>query len=163
VLQEYAGQPADHIRFVTNPFGKPSVVGATEVWFNLSHADDLAVVAVSREAEIGVDVEAIQPNFNSSEMTRCFTVAELAQMREGSASVFFKFWTRKEAVLKAEGTGLSIGLTNIDVSRAPNELVKVETDSGRLWRVNDLEAADGYAGALAGPPGEWLVRYRHLL
>jgi 4'-phosphopantetheinyl transferase len=167
VLEQYLGEPANTIRLVTSPSGKPFIGGTTQVHFILRHADDVALVAVSCDVEVGVDVEAIQLDFRINEMEACFTDPELRMLDQSSsaeerATVFFRLWTRKEAVLKADGSGLGTKLRDIDVSRAPEDLVRVDTNRQQLWRVDDLALAPGYAGALAASPGDWQVRWRRL-
>ncbi|MEI9970599.1 MAG: 4'-phosphopantetheinyl transferase superfamily protein [Ignavibacteriota bacterium] len=73
---------------------------------------------------------------------------------------FFRWWTRKEAVLKADGCGLSGGLDCLDISAAPPELVRFPAESEQWWRVEDLQSPSGYMAALAAPPGEWQVCQR---
>ena len=73
---------------------------------------------------------------------------------------FFRWWTRKEAVLKADGCGLSGGLDRLDISGCPPELVRFPAEGGAWWRVHDLDVAPGYAAAVAAPPGEWQIRTR---
>lgn len=167
VLEQYVGRPANTIRLVTSPSGKPFIAGTTQIHFNLSHADDVALVAVSCDVEVGVDVEAIRLDFRIHEIAACFTDPELkildqASSVEARAIVFFRLWTRKEAVLKANGSGLGVELRDIDVSHAPEDLVRVDRSRHQLWKVNDLVLAPGYAGALAAPPGDWQVRWRRL-
>lgn len=114
-LSERVGAPAAHLAFSEGPFGKPSLTGEHRCAFNMSHSDDVALIALADEAvgEIGVDVEMLRPmpdatalahqNFSVSEC------AELAATRDEDRSLAFLLgWTRKEACLKAIGSGLSI-------------------------------------------------------
>jgi 4'-phosphopantetheinyl transferase len=141
------------------------IEGATEIHFNLSHANDVALVAVSCDVEVGVDVEAIRLDVRVREMAACFNERELemlyqATSAETRATLFFRFWTRKEAVLKADGSGFSTEPRNIDVSHAPEELVTVDSSRQHLWKVDNLDVSHGYAGALAASAGAWQVRWR---
>jgi len=114
-----------------------------------------------------VDVEAIRLDFHVEEMFACFTEREREMLSRASSTAarsatFFRLWTRKEAVLKADGRGLAIGLEKIDVSDGPGELIRVSTGEQGLWKVYDLDVAPGYSGALAVPPGDWRLRWRYL-
>ena len=167
ILKQYLRTPAHSITLVANASGKPFITGSTSVHFNLSHSDDVALVAVSRDVVVGVDVEAIRPDFRVQEMANCLNERELemldqAPSAEARSALFFRLWTLKEAVLKADGGGLGTGPRNVDVSRAPEDLVRVDGGRQQLWKVEDLDLAPGYAGALAASPGSWRVRWRSL-
>jgi 4'-phosphopantetheinyl transferase len=133
----------------------------------LSHADDVALVAVGCDVEVGVDVEAFRPDFRVREMANCLNDRELemldrAASAEARTALFFRLWTLKEAVLKADGSGLGAGLRNVDVSRVPEDLVRLNSGRQQLWKVENLDVVPGYAGALAASPGSWRVRWRSL-
>ena len=94
--------------------GKPRL--ATAAWgkflhFNLAHSDSLVVYAVSRESEIGIDVERICPIREADEIAALFfPESERAQLRslpaEQKSTAFFNCWTRQEALFKASGEGI---------------------------------------------------------
>ena len=91
------------------------------VEFNVSHSGDVALFAFTRERPIGVDVEAIRPMENAAGLLeRFFSAEEVAQWRQTPAErqglVFFQGWTRKEAWLKAVGSGLSFPLDQFCVT-----------------------------------------------
>jgi 4'-phosphopantetheinyl transferase len=165
ILEQYLRQPAHSIRLIGGPSGKPFIEGAREIHFNLSHADEVALVAVSCDVEVGVDLEAIRFDVRVQEMAAFFNDRELemlyqATTAETRVTLLFRFWTRKEAVLKADGSGFDIEPRNIDVSHAPEELVRVDSGGQQLWKVDNLDVAHGYAGALAASAGAWQVRWR---
>lgn len=86
------------------PHGKPFLPGGPH--FSLSHSGRLAVLAVS-EAAVGVDVEKPRP-VSESVARRYFQPEEQSWMAENPTDRFFRLWTRKEAVLKCCGRGLSL-------------------------------------------------------
>jgi 4'-phosphopantetheinyl transferase len=104
--------------FAANAHGKPEIAGPTgmlPLCFNLSHTRGLAVVAVTLSSEIGVDVENVQCREVGLELAeRYFAADEVACLRrlQGAErkSLFFEYWTLKEAYLKARGLGLSLPL-----------------------------------------------------
>lgn len=125
--------------------------------FNLSHARDLVIYAVTRSARVGVDVEwrtalpdmaeLVALHFSAREQATWRSLPEAS--REGA---FFDCWTRKEAFVKAIGEGLSHPLDAFDVSLAPDapaELQRVEGADPARWSLHDLRPGPGYAAALA--------------
>ena len=102
-------------RFVTNDHGKPRLdpdAGSIPLCFSLSHTKGLSVVGVTREGEIGVDVEQARRSVNAAELSRrFFSPEENAALEELPPSrlqaQFPLYWTLKEAYIKALGRGLS--------------------------------------------------------
>jgi 4'-phosphopantetheinyl transferase len=110
----YLGLPPDSLPIVVDPHGKPRLVDGA-LYFNLAHSGSLALIAVTRGCEIGVDVELLRAVDRAHEIAaRNFHPAEAAAIRTASAAelpdVFLRLWTRKEAVLKAVGAGLGYPL-----------------------------------------------------
>jgi len=71
--------------------------------------------------------------------------------KEEQVAAFFRCWTRKEAYIKAIGKGLSQALDAFDVTLtpdAPPELLRAEEDDASRWMLRDIDAGEGYAGAL---------------
>jgi 4'-phosphopantetheinyl transferase len=156
IFSQYLQRPAAAVEFMYGPEGKPRLRvrdAVCPIRFNLSHSQGLAVFAFSCNREIGVDVEAIRANVTAEEIAeRFFSSNELAEFRalppEQRAEGFFACWTRKEAYVKARGSGLAIPLDSFDVSLTPGTpegLVSVDSDR---WMLNSFRPADGYAGAL---------------
>jgi 4'-phosphopantetheinyl transferase len=141
--------------------GKPSLPGG-EIAFNMSNSHELALFAFTLARRVGVDVEHLRPMPDALKLAaRFFAAAETDALRAAPADqterVFFRTWTRKEAVLKASGEGLARPLNSFDVSRAAGPLdVAVPDGHGALthWRLFDLSPGADYCGALAadGPP-----------
>lgn len=151
--------PAD-ILFGYGHRGKPRLAHVLPgLHFNMAHADDLALYAVSRDRELGVDVEPIRHLPDAQEVARQFFSAhEIAQLQSVSAAwwdtAFFCCWTRKEAYIKARGEGLFLPLDQFDVSvdpAAPARLIasRIAPDDVARWRLVALWPAPGYVGALA--------------
>ena len=120
ILGDYLGLPAAALVFGSLGSGKPFLVSAPEVHFNLSHSAEFAVVAVAR-TPVGIDIEQIHPFEDESDIaSRSFSTAEcdaLKSLTEAERlSAFFRCWTRKEAYVKARGDGLSIPLDSFSVS-----------------------------------------------
>ena len=152
VVARYVGIDRAGITFATDGAGRPSLAErAAGVDFNLSHAGDAVLVAVAAGQSVGVDVEEISSAPDTMALAeRFFAREEIDEIRsspEGRAA-FFGCWTKKEAVVKAIGRGLSIPLDSFVVGAfAPRQRVRV-ADDGALTVV-DLDLAAGYAGAVA--------------
>lgn len=114
--------PAD-VELATATHGKPALADpASGIHFNVSHSGDWTVVAIARVA-VGVDVERVDPRRATKRIAdRFLTAAErdLIQTRAGphGDAAFFMVWSRKEAYLKAVGTGLSVPFSKVDSSGA---------------------------------------------
>lgn len=113
-------------RFASAPLGKPYLVSPPrDLGFNLSHTRGMAAVAVAEAREVGVDVEALAQARDVLRVAdRFFAPEEAAAIRaatgeEARNNLFFSIWTLKEAVVKAEGRGLSRGLDSFVVSLSP--------------------------------------------
>jgi 4'-phosphopantetheinyl transferase len=159
-LGSYLGISPDEIIFDYGQNGKPELVNSSvagKIKFNLSHSKEYAVLALTHTDEIGVDIELIK---NIPEM---FDIAQelytenendlLKNASDESKNIFFRFWTRKEAIIKAVGKGLSAPLKMIDVS-SDNSIVidrSFENHSKEFegCRLIDLTPPAGYKAAVA--------------
>ena len=161
ILGGYLHQPAEQICFRSNRFGKPELAEADpSLHFSLSHSQSIAVLAVARGLPLGVDVEDVRP-IEAEVADTHFSARELRDLSElqGEAwlSGFYRCWTRKEAILKAEGVGLHRALDSFDVSSlpdAPAELLETRTPFQYRWKLFDLSPASGAIGALATAHGK---------
>ena len=157
VLARYLGTQPESLRFVYGAYGKPALESEHGLRFNLSHSNEVALLAVTLDAEVGVDVEYIRADFASEDIARRFfsrseveTFNSLA--KEDQVAAFFRCWARKEAYIKAIGKGLSQPLDAFDVTLAPGApaaLLRAEDDDASRWFLTDLDAGAGYAAALA--------------
>ncbi|MCX4241459.1 4'-phosphopantetheinyl transferase family protein [Paraliomyxa miuraensis] len=175
IASRHGAGPPSQQRWTKGPHGKPALVdSAFEI--NLSHAGDWALVAVSHDGPVGVDIEALAPERVSPGMVKTVTseleraaFATLCEPQHSAA--FFRLWVRKEAMLKALGTGLTRRLGTIDVplqtEAPPDGVVLRPPVPGRRPWLWDLPAPLGYLAAMvvlqpegepARPPGplQWL-------
>lgn len=162
ILAHYTtGDPA-RLRFEATRFGKPAIrreEGWPDLRFNLSDSGDFAVCAVTFDREVGIDLERIDPDrADMSIAARFFSADEVAALRRLSehdrSRGFLNCWTRKEAYVKGRGEGLTIPLSDFDVSLAPGEpaaLLRSRSDPADVgrWSLRDLAVPEGYVGALA--------------
>lgn len=157
VLAGVLGTKPSALRFDYAAHGKPSLAGVDGLHFNLSHSEALAALGVTRGPEIGVDVEHVRP-LKEDIAARFFSERETATLRglpeSEQVDAFFRCWTRKEAIVKAIGEGLSHSLDSFDVTLRADQPALVErfageADAPRVWRLVHFDPAPGYAGAIA--------------
>jgi len=124
ILSRYTDVPAEKLEFGKGPHHKPFLdFPAGALQFNLSHTDTHVLIAVTRSAALGVDIEAIRSDVDPGIPARFFTDSEriLLEKLPESARIpaFFRLWTGKEAVLKMTGKGLlrAIGTFSIDPAK----------------------------------------------
>lgn len=156
---EPQGMEPQGFSFCLSEYGKPNLDGPSDLRFNVSHTDGLALLAFVRTRAIGVDVEKIDAAPDARKLAeRFFSVRERESLENLSGdelrAAFFRCWTRKEAYVKARGEGLSLPLDQFDVSVAADEshaLLATRPDSSEAsrWMLRDLPVNSGYAAALA--------------
>ncbi|MGH9367917.1 MAG: 4'-phosphopantetheinyl transferase family protein [Thermoanaerobaculia bacterium] len=172
LLGRYLGIAAEAVRFGQNREEKPFVVPRTDaeerLQFNLSHSEDLALLAVAAGRRVGVDIERVRSDRAAPEVARrFFSEDEADALREipesARSEAFFSCWTRKEAYIKARGGGLSIPLKSFTVSLAPGSvpsLLRSHLGEGEVarWSILDPGPPAGYAAALAVEGRGWVLR-----
>jgi 4'-phosphopantetheinyl transferase len=154
ILARRAGLAADRLAIEATPGAKPRLADASGVRFNLSHADDLALCAVSVDREVGVDVERIRDGIGALALAeRFFAPAEVGALRTvpapGRDAAFMRAWTRKEAYVKARGAGLALALDGFAVPLDEQTSIVIETATAGPWSVVPLAVGPGYAAAVA--------------
>lgn len=168
ILADYLGEEPERLRFAEGPHGKPALGEPhrdSGLRFNLSHSEALALCAVTRGREVGVDVEAVRPLPDADALAERFlSAAERAALGALPGArrleAFFRCWTRKEAYLKAVGAGLLQPLDGFDVSLAEKDhdcLLRVSANPAEAsrWSVRSLDLGSGYAAAIAAAGRAW--------
>ena len=162
ILARYHHWEPGQLTFSANDHGKPALSADPsehKMDFNLSHSGDLALVAVTWERKVGVDLERIRQGISAQVIAQQYfsksEVAELLGLPSEQREIgFFNCWTRKEAYIKAQGLGLSLPLESFDVSLAPNEpailrATRPDPQEAARWALLALEVSPDYAAALA--------------
>ena len=168
IVSRYLDVEPGQVRFRYSDYGKPSLAPTsdqTALSFNLARSDRLALYAITRGREIGVDLERIRPVPETEQIAeRFFSAHENAAFRtlpaEQKQEAFFTCWTRKEAYIKARGEGLSLPLDQFDVSLVPGEPTILLRTRGKpqepsRWSVRELMPGPGYVAALAAEGHYW--------
>lgn len=147
------------------PHGRPRLADArAAVDLSVSHSGDLVALAVTPGApdggasgrSVGVDVERLVPLREPPErlvLSAAERVAFGGFDAAAQPTAFFRYWVRKEAVLKATGDGLMVPLTRLTVS-GPDQPARLREWAGRASfaatvSLHDLDVAPGYAASLA--------------
>ncbi len=164
ILARYVDADPKSLRFEYGEHGKPALFDHPALSFNLSHSERVGLVGVTTDVRIGVDVEQERGGRAFADLARrFFSAVESAALAElpdpERAAAFYRAWTRKEAYLKAHGTGLSFPSNAFTIDYAGEHgggLVSTDMpgDDPAAWRFIDVELGPGHSGAACsdGPP-----------
>ncbi len=170
ILGRYQNIEPGHVRFHYDACGKPTLDGesANGIRFNISHSAGVALYAVARSREVGIDLEWVRPSLATEQIAeRLFSPLEVAALRnlseERQAEAFFTYWTLKEAYSKAIGKGLAIPLEGFEVIPSSEEQVWNVTIRGQRqeachWSLRTLSLGPGYCAALAVEGHGWQLQ-----
>lgn len=160
ILASYLGREPVDLRFAVDPGGKPRLRlegGEIDLRYSLSHSHGLGLVAVTTGGEVGVDIERVDSRIEVLKLARhYFAPEETADLEvlppPARVGAFFRYWTLKEAFIKAIGTGLSMPLDSFAVSSAgegPTRLLRSAHADTDHWTLHAFEPTKRYAAALA--------------
>ena len=160
VLSKYAEVAPETWKFQTNAHGKlfldPS--HGLPIFFNLSHADNRVIIAVSSIRDLGIDIESMHKKRAFLKIAnRYFAPDEIKSLNNLStplqASRFFELWTLKESVLKACGSGLSGNLARARFTFPSEDKLSLDFDSSKNdlanWQIWQIEISKPYFLALS--------------
>jgi 4'-phosphopantetheinyl transferase len=159
ILGTYLRCAPQQVVFSYEDRGKPRLdmaSGHEPLYFNFSHAGDYALCGITKSGDIGVDIERKRVLTAFERM--CKKVCSPAEYRllqsltdpERSSRLFFRFWSRKEAITKCVGQGLSAGFSTIDVQDSRCWATPVRWPQAHApLHVYDIEAPNGYYAAVA--------------
>jgi 4'-phosphopantetheinyl transferase len=157
LLGKYLQIQPQEINFRYTAHGKPYLDHNTDLFFNASDSQNLAIYALTLNREIGVDVEYMKKIDYLGIAERFFSPNEFQVLKnlpeDQKKQAFFNCWTRKEAFIKAIGEGLSFPLSDFNVSLVPGEaamLIDIRGDkkAAQAWTMQSLDLADDYSVAL---------------
>jgi 4'-phosphopantetheinyl transferase len=161
ILSSYSGIHPGALRFRYGAHGKPALIaeqGRAGLAFSISHAQRAVVCAVTRNHDIGVDVEYPSEDVEDRALAeQCLSPAETSVLAglpsAARRAAFFACWTRKEAFIKARSEGLSLNLRSFDVLGPADLAPRLHIDSNpreaARWALMDLDVPAGYVAALA--------------
>lgn len=159
ILAGVLGAVPRSIVFSYNVFGKPALADGMnrEIRFNVSHSQEVALVAVAKGGSLGIDIEAVNRDVPLLEIAeRFFSQKERSALRsvprDFQAEAFFDCWVCKEAYIKARGMGLSLPLESFSLPVLPGErcsLVSEDSEGVRHWSVAGIPCDEGFRAAIA--------------
>lgn len=162
ILGRYLDVEPARLQFCHGPYGKPALAetpNGSTLCFNMSHSHEFALYAITRNGEVGVDLENIRPVPDAEQIARRFfsgreNAAFQAVPTDLKHKVFFTCWVRKEAYVKARGDGLSLPLDQFDVSLTPGEPARLldtrfDSQEASRWSLYDVTPGPGYVAAVA--------------
>lgn len=143
VLADYLKCRPEAIAFATGPNGKPYLVDHPDWTFNLSHSGNYFALAVARACRLGIDLEVGKNRSNLAGLVKkCFAAEEIAYWEAlpepEQIPAFYRFWTRKEAFVKATGRGIALGLNRCAIDPIePSRMLRVpdEFAPASTWRI----------------------------
>jgi 4'-phosphopantetheinyl transferase len=172
-LARYLAVGPREVEFRYDAHGKPflrELPDTPGLSFNLSHSRSAALLAITDGRRVGADIEYMRTDLDLERLAAdTFTPNEVAAIQSlaGGARVkaFFNCWTRKEAIVKALGTGLSTDLDRFEVSVIPGESARLlrmdlDTEGKERWTLREIPVGPGYAAAVAveGDQAQWTYR-----
>lgn len=165
LLGGYLHRKPRQVVFLENGYGKPSLINGKRIVFNVSHSHGLILLAFGKNCAIGIDVERVQDLDYRAMAKRFFARREQEMLQALPDSehlqAFYLCWTRKEALVKAFGEGLSYPLDQFVVSVAlhePAQILEMQ-ESEWVWRVWDVSELPIYAAALVCDWDEPVIKY----
>ena len=175
ILGSYLDLKPAQLEFDYGAHGKPALkpgLADKVLEFNLSHSKDIALYAVNWNHRVGIDIEYLIPMADMDDFAeRFFTSRESAYINslsmEQKDMAFFKIWTCKEAFLKANGSGLTVPISQVGISLDTNEAVKLisigaDKEQPAHWRLEMFNPVPGYQAALAVEGHEGQIAFRQL-
>lgn len=161
ILADYMGDDPSRLVFESNKNGKPFLRdGAID--FNISHSRDRLLIAATAGRPVGVDIEMRNDNTTTEMIAkRFYSPAECAFFKEAENPThgFFDIWAKKEAYVKARGTGIFQGLNSFSVPcGAPPGMPVTGSDPQWFFQALDIDPAYSAAVVSVAPPVPVRVR-----
>jgi 4'-phosphopantetheinyl transferase len=146
----YTCQQPDEICFTAGANQKPEIKDSDCWHINVSHAGQWILVAIG-VTSVGVDVEENNPYFAFQDvLTHSFTAVEQQYIEANDArSLFYRSWTRKEALVKATGKGLDDDFQRVPCLDGRHRIGSNVIGATGQWRVNSFMVSEGYSAAVA--------------
>ncbi len=151
LLSQITNRPIKDIVIQKTANHKP-YVAATDFKFNVTHTTTYGLIAISK-SEVGIDVEFIDESYDyQSVLNRVFKGEDLNEIQESSTplSTFFKFWTRKEAIVKATGKGIDDSMVTIPVKNGNHRTDNIFiSEQIKKLCVNSFKVGNNHVGSMA--------------
>lgn len=151
ILAAYSKSEAKNIKLDYNINKKPYLASDTWLHFNISHSEDYAAIAVSRN-EVGIDIEYIAKDFDfDTILFDVFGDNEIIAIQNAvnKKQAFYTSWTRKEALVKALGKGIDDDFKHIPSLDGDYNLNSSLSKTSQHWQVHSFDLAAHYMAAVA--------------
>ncbi len=154
------------ICFAEKPGQKPLIANElnSSLHFSLSYSRDYCLLAIANYP-IGIDIECVDAaKMDAALMKSFFSLEELKNIEQAEKSVerFFKYWTRKEALLKATGKGIGDWLPYAPVMEGNHFVASEFIGSEENWQLKSFRPADDYIACIAHPNASATFYYRNI-
>ena len=141
-LMYYDYTPDSLEKLQYNAFGRPYL--SDKIDFNIAHSGEFVMCAISAKVKLGIDIEQIQTiDFNDFELTMTNEQWQDIKNSINPTRSFFKYWTIKESVIKADSRTFLIPLPDIHVK---GNIVNIDNHT---WYLKELNFNENYVGYLA--------------
>ena len=155
LLAFYVRIEPQNIQYSVNQFGKPFLKDTNcRVQFNMSHSKDYAAYIIALDSLVGIDIEWKDETVNFQEIIELvFSPTEINIFNKLSPAeqfrAFYDIWTKKEAIIKAIGQGLSYPLRTIEIMSSIKNNKAYYVDNETTFHYAELRGLDNYAGAIS--------------
>lgn len=160
ILSSYVRTTPEHLHFIYNEHGKPHL---NELHFNLSHTEHHAVLAISKNTPVGIDIETIRAIENLDFILQtAFTEHEKNALRklptEEQQIAFWRCWTRKEALMKGIGIGFRIAKElTVSITEQP-EVIEIQRPQAGKWHLNELQTDNNLLISIASQKHPYAIQ-----
>lgn len=162
ILSIYLDDDPKNIVFTYNQYGKPFLkynYNTKPLFFSTSHSGNIALYAIARNQEVGIDLQQFNRNIDCDLVgSKCYSDLEIkiknSLPKKQKEHFFYTCWVRKEAFIKAKGTGLSEPLNEfsvlVDKKYPTRRISKIfRMNEINFWTIIDLFPEDKYYAAIA--------------
>jgi len=167
IIGRYLNIPPKDIAFTYQTHGKPEIPHPAQIQFNLSHSQDMALLAIGQNYPMGIDIEFFTDRPYDGIGTHAFSPEENMQLHKATnelkALTFFNIWAQKEAVIKACGLGLHYPLTQISMPPLPQGHTQIfDPKHQQDWQLLSFSPLVNCCAALCYNLNVQTLRYIHL-
>ena len=167
ILARYVNAEPSELVFTYNQYGKPELLNATNIQFNLSHSGEHAILAIGKKYTLGIDIEFFSERPYEGIGKQLFSPREILALSQISPSlkplIFFHIWAQKEAFIKACGLGLSYPTQQFDVPIFPQTNQQIEDNvHKKTWHMTSFMPEVACCAALCHHPLVEDIRYLNL-
>ena len=158
ILSRYLDIHPSEIKFTQNVYGKPLISEPhwSGIQFNYSHSGEFLIFAISKNIEVGVDIELVKDLPDMIDLAKnYFSEKELQHFHSLENKIdrinfFYKIWTRKEALLKAAGIGITDDLKSINLltENNLNRLVEKIDFMEKTYLIDDIRVPKNYISSI---------------